>query len=156
MKKEDRCVVYFGNEVTVQVDEEVSAEYKQFKQTFLEKYGSIVDKDGLDQEKWEFIYNLKVLRRGRIKEYAEKYNCEYYEGKRPWGLIDADIALPCATENELNLEETKALVDKGCFCVIEGANMPTTLDAIKFLQEKKYNLCSWDSCKCRWSRCIRT
>ena len=98
--------------------------------------GTIIDKDGLDKEKWDFIYKLKVFRRGRVKEYAEKFNCEYYEGKRPWGVIDADIALPCATENELKLEEAKALVDKGCFCVIEGANMPTTLDAIKFLQSQ--------------------
>ena len=98
--------------------------------------GSIIDKDGIDREKWEYIYELKVYRRGRIKEYAEEFNAKYYEGKRPWGLIAADIALPCATENELNLEEAKALVENGCFYVIEGANMPTTLDAIKYLQEK--------------------
>ena len=98
--------------------------------------GSIIDKNGIDMEKWQYIYNLKVYRRGRIKEYAEKFNAEYYEGKRPWGAMKADIALPCATENELNLSEAKALVENGCFCVIEGANMPTTLDAIKFFQEK--------------------
>ncbi len=97
--------------------------------------GSIIDEDGIDEEKWQFIYELKVYRRGRIKEYAEKFNVKYFEGKRPWGLAKAEIALPCATENELNLEEAKALVENGCFCVIEGANMPTTLDAIEFLQK---------------------
>jgi glutamate dehydrogenase (NADP+) len=99
--------------------------------------GTIIDKDGIDKEKWEFLYNLKVYRRGRIKEYTEKFNGEYFEGKRPWTLIDAHVALPCATENELNLEEAKTLVKNGCFCVIEGANMPTTLDAIHYLQSNE-------------------
>jgi glutamate dehydrogenase (NADP+) len=98
--------------------------------------GSIIDKDGIDREKWEYIYELKVYRRGRIKEYSEKFGAKYFENKRPWGLIKADIALPCATENELNLEEARALVENGCFCVIEGANMPTTLEAIEFFNEK--------------------
>ncbi len=97
--------------------------------------GSIIDKDGINEEKWEFLYDLKVYRRGRIKEYAERFGTDYFEGKRPWGIVEADIALPCATENELNLEEAKALKHNGCFCVIEGANMPTTLDAIKFFRE---------------------
>ncbi len=97
--------------------------------------GSVIDKDGLDEDKWNFLYELKVYRRGRIKEFADKFNVEYHEGKRPWGLTKADIALPCATENELNIDEAKALVENGCFCVVEGANMPTTLDAIHYLQE---------------------
>ena len=99
--------------------------------------GSIIDVNGIDKEKWDYIYELKVFKRGRIREYAEKFNADYFEGKRPWGLTKADIALPCATENELNLNEAKALVENGCFCVIEGANMPTTLDAIEFFKENK-------------------
>ncbi len=97
--------------------------------------GSIIDEDGIDMEKWEYIYELKVYRRGRIKEYAEKFGKKYFQGARPWGLTKADIALPCATENEINLDNAKALVENGCFCVIEGANMPTTLDAVKYFQE---------------------
>ncbi len=98
--------------------------------------GTIIDEDGIDEEKWKYVYELKIYRRARIKEYLEKYpHAKYYQGKRPWGLTKADIALPCATENELNLEEAKALKENGCICVIEGANMPTTLDAIEFIQK---------------------
>jgi len=100
--------------------------------------GTIIDEDGLDEEKWNFIYQIKIHRRGRVREYAEKFknkNVKYYDGKRPWGLTKAEIALPCATENEINLDDAKALVENGCFCVIEGANMPTTLDAIEYLQK---------------------
>ncbi len=98
--------------------------------------GCVIDEDGIDEEKWQFIFELKAFRRGRIREYAEKFpKVKYYDKKRPWGLAKAEVALPCATENEINLEDAKALVENGCFCVIEGANMPTTLDAIDFLQK---------------------
>tara|TARA_B100001057_G_scaffold62090_1_gene55414 strand:- start:5147 stop:5641 length:495 start_codon:yes stop_codon:yes gene_type:complete len=73
--------------------------------------------------------DLKNVKRGRIKEYAEHYGCEFNEG-RPWG-IKCDIALPCATQNELNKEEAETLVANGCICVSEGANMPSTPDAIE-------------------------
>ena len=78
---------------------------------------------------------LKNVKRGRIKEYADKYACEFHEG-RPWG-VNCDIALPCATQNELNEEEAKTLVSNGCMCVSEGANMPSTPEAIAFFQESK-------------------
>ncbi|MCQ2379264.1 MAG: NADP-specific glutamate dehydrogenase, partial [Victivallaceae bacterium] len=75
------------------------------------------------------------VRRGRISEYVEKYkSASYYEGKRPWQLAKADVAMPCATQNELDLDDAKALVSGGCCCVCEGVNMPTTLDATKFIQ----------------------
>ena len=78
--------------------------------------------------------DLKNIRRGRIKEYAQRFTkAVYEEGKRPWGLTEAEVALPSATQNELGLDEAKALVHKGCICVSEGANMPTTLEAIEFL-----------------------
>ena len=92
--------------------------------------GSIIDEDGIDAEKFAFIMNLKNVRRGRIREVAEKYpTVKYAEGKRPWQLVKADIAMPCATQNELELEDAKALIANGCMCVAEGANMPTTLEA---------------------------
>jgi glutamate dehydrogenase (NADP+) len=102
--------------------------------TLSDSNGSIVDEDGVDEEKWSFVMELKNIRRGRIKEYAQTYKkARYVEGKRPWGLAEAEIALPSATQNELELEDAKALVEKGCICVSEGANMPTTLEATEFL-----------------------
>ena len=80
---------------------------------------------------------LKNIFRGRIKEYAEKYpSATYYPGERPWG-VKCDIAMPCATQNELNGDEAQALVDNGCMCVAEGANMPSTPDAIRIFQQHK-------------------
>jgi len=79
---------------------------------------------------------LKNVKRGRIKEYAEKFECEYNEGGRPWG-VNCDIALPCATQNELNEQEAKTLIANGCSCVSEGANMPSTPDAIEVFQNAK-------------------
>ena len=98
--------------------------------------GFIFDSDGINQEKLSFIKNLKNIKRGRIKEYADHYGCEFHEGQRPW-VIKCDIALPCATQNELNKEEAQLLVDNGCICVSEGANMPSTPEAIEvFLSSK--------------------
>jgi len=98
--------------------------------------GFIYDPKGIDSEKLEFIMNLKNIRRGRIKEYAEKYSVEYFEGKRPW-IIKCDIAMPCATQNEINDEEAKLLVKNGCKCVSEGSNMPSTPEAVEvFLNAK--------------------
>ena len=87
--------------------------------------GSIIDEDGIDAEKLAFVQELKNVRRGRIREYAEKFtSAKYYEGKRPWQLVKTDVAMPCATQNELELDDAKALVAGGCMCVCEGANMP--------------------------------
>ena len=91
--------------------------------------GTIYDKDGINDEKLSFVLDLKNNKRGRIKEYADKYNVEYYEGERPWG-IKCDVAIPCATQNEINETEAKALVDNGCLCVTEGANMPSEIKAV--------------------------
>ncbi|MCG8569816.1 MAG: NADP-specific glutamate dehydrogenase [Spirochaetes bacterium] len=99
--------------------------------------GSIIDENGIDQEKWEYVMDLKNVQRGRIKEYADKFGAKYFEGKRPWGLAKAEIALPCATQNEINLDEAKALVENGCYCVSEGANMPTEPQAVEYMLEKK-------------------
>jgi glutamate dehydrogenase (NADP+) len=105
--------------------------------TLSDSNGTIVDEDGVDEEKWEFVMELKNIRRGRIKEYAQTYKkAKYAEGKRPWGLTEVEIALPSATQNEVDLEDAKALVEKGCICVSEGANMPTTLEATELLISK--------------------
>lgn len=94
--------------------------------------GTIIDKDGIDSEKLQYVMELKNVQRGRIKEYADKYkSAEYIEGKRPWGLAEAEVALPSATQNEINSEDAKALVSKGCLCVSEGANMPSTPEAVE-------------------------
>jgi glutamate dehydrogenase/leucine dehydrogenase len=78
--------------------------------------------------------DLKNVRRGRIKEYADKFGCEYHEGIRPW-VVKCEVAMPCATQNELNQEEAKILVKNGCFVISEGANMPSTPEAVEvFLQ----------------------
>jgi len=98
--------------------------------------GSILDPGGINSEKLDYVMDLKNNRRGRISEYAAEYGVQYFEGKRPWMLADADVALPCATQNELNLEEAEALVKGGCLCVSEGANMPTTPDATDFFVQK--------------------
>jgi len=97
--------------------------------------GYIYDVAGIDAEKLAFVMDLKNVKRGRIKEYAAKYGCEFHEG-RPWH-VDCDIALPCATQNELNRDEAKLLIDNGCMCVSEGANMPSTPEAIEVFQNAK-------------------
>ena len=104
--------------------------------TLSDSTGFIYDPSGIDQEKLAWIMDLKNIRRGRISEYAEKFGVEYYEGKRPW-IIRCDIALPCATENEINKEEAETLIENGCLLVSEGANMPSTAEAVEvFLANK--------------------
>lgn len=104
--------------------------------TLSDSSGYIYDANGIDAEKLAFVMTLKNVKRGRIKEYADKFGCEFYKGERPWG-VKCDIALPCATQNELNGEEAKTLVDNGCICVSEGANMPSTPEAIEVFQNTK-------------------
>ncbi len=97
--------------------------------------GTIHDPEGINEDKLAYIMNLKNVVRGRIKEYASAYNsAEYLEGQRPWG-ISVDVALPCATQNELNGEEAATLLANGCLCVAEGANMPSTPEAIEAFHE---------------------
>ena len=98
--------------------------------------GYIYDANGIDASKLAFLMELKNEKRGRIKEYADKFGCEFVEGKTPWG-VKCDIALPCATQNELNGEDAKTLVSNGCMCVAEGANMPSTPEAVEVFLDKK-------------------
>lgn len=104
--------------------------------TLSDSNGYIFDKDGIDAAKLAFIMDLKNVKRGRISEYAEKYNCVYVEGKKPWH-VKCDIAMPCATQNELNYDDAVALVANGCICVSEGANMPSTPAAVEYFIEEK-------------------
>ena len=97
--------------------------------------GSVIDPDGIDEEKFAYVQELKNVRRGRIAEYVQKFpRATYYENRRPWQLTACDIALPCATQNELDLQDAEVLVKNKCIAVCEGANMPTTLEATAFLQ----------------------
>lgn len=99
--------------------------------------GYIYDAEGIDDEKLKFVMELKNVKRGRIKEYVKAYpSAKYTEGERPWGLV-CDIALPSATQNELDAEDAQKLVENGCICVGEGANMPTTPDAIAVFHKAK-------------------
>lgn len=105
--------------------------------TFSDSSGTIYDKEGIDQEKLEFIKDLKNVRRGRVEAYTAKFkSAEYLKGKRPWG-VNVDLAYPCATQNEMNGVEVKTLIENGCKGIFEGANMPTTEDALTYIRSQK-------------------
>ncbi len=105
--------------------------------TFSDSNGFIYDPDGIDQEKINYVKRLKNVIRGRIKEYVKEYpNAKYFPDERPWS-IPCDIAMPCATQNEVNEEEARLLVKNGCYCVTEGANMPCEPAAIAVFHEAK-------------------
>lgn len=104
--------------------------------TLSDSNGTIVDPDGVKGEKWDFFMHLKNVKRGRIKEYADKFKVHYHEGARPW-FVKCDVALPCATQNEVSGDDAKTLVKNGCICVSEGANMPSTPEAIEVYQNAK-------------------
>lgn len=105
--------------------------------TLSDSDGFVYDTEGLTEDKMQYVFELKNVRRGRIREYAEKYpEAVYYPGERPW-KIACDIALPCATQNEIGEDDAEALVKGGCFCVVEGANMPTRPEAIAVFQKSR-------------------
>ncbi len=102
--------------------------------TLSDSKGYIYDPDGVSGEKFDYFLELKQVRRGRIKEYAEKYNVDYFPGKRPWE-VKCDIAFPSATQNEIDAKDAQMLVDNGVMAISEGANMPSTLEAIDIFLE---------------------
>jgi len=105
--------------------------------TMSDSSGYIYDENGIDEEKLAFIMEIKNVNRGRISEYVDKYSsAKFYKGERPWS-VNCDLAMPCATQNELNKEEAEALVKNKVLAVAEGANMPTTPEAIEVLQKAK-------------------
>ena len=105
--------------------------------TLSDSDGFVYDAEGLTEDKMQYVFELKNVRRGRIREYAEKYpEAVYYPGERPW-KIACDIALPCATQNEIGEDDAETLVKGSCFCVVEGANMPTRPEAIAVFQKSR-------------------
>ena len=104
--------------------------------TLSDSSGFIYDKNGLNGEKLGLIKDLKMVRRTRISEYTNHYDAEFFPEQRPWG-IQADVALPCATQNEISLEDAKLLISNGCVAVVEGANMPTVQDGIEYFKAQR-------------------
>ncbi|MBD5333464.1 MAG: NADP-specific glutamate dehydrogenase [Bacteroides sp.] len=99
--------------------------------------GSIYVPDGISEEQLDYIFKLKNIYRGRIREFAEEYDCQYFLGERPWHHVKCDIAMPSATQNEIDGDDARALISNGCIAVSEGANMPSTPEAIReFLNAK--------------------
>ncbi len=132
----DKVCVVSGSGNVAQYTIEKAIELGAKVVTCSDSNGYIYDPDGITTEKLQFIFDLKNVRHGRIKEYAEKFGCQYFEGERPWG-VKCDIALPSATQNEINGEDAQKLVDNGCIAVSEGANMPSTPEAIHIFQKAK-------------------
>ena len=134
---EGKSVVISGSGNVAQFAAEKSIELGAKVLTLSDSGGYIYDEDGIDTEKLEYVMDLKNNKRGRISEYVNEYpSAKYYKGKRPWS-VKCDIALPCATQNELNGDEAKSLINNGCICVSEGANMPSTPDAMHAFQNAK-------------------
>jgi glutamate dehydrogenase/leucine dehydrogenase len=104
--------------------------------TLSDSNGFIYDKNGIDSKKLDFVFELKNVRRGRIKEYAKKFDCQYHEEGWPW-QIKCDLAFPSATQNEIHQDDAKTLVKNGCIAIGEGANMPTTPEGIEVFQKAK-------------------
>ncbi len=104
--------------------------------TLSDSSGYIYDPDGIDAEKLAYVMELKNIKRGRIKEYADKYGAQYFEGKRPWE-VKCDVALPSATQNEIDEDDAKTLIANGCYVVAEGANMPSTPEATEVYLKNK-------------------
>ncbi|AZJ32870.1 MULTISPECIES: NADP-specific glutamate dehydrogenase [Tenacibaculum] len=134
---EGKTVVVSGSGNVAQYATEKATQLGAKVVTLSDSSGYIYDEDGIDAEKLAFVQELKNVKRGRIHEYVEKYpSAKFFKGERPWGT-KCDVALPCATQNELNGDEAKVLVDNGCICVAEGANMPSTPEAIEVFQNAK-------------------
>ena len=134
---EGKTVVVSGSGNVAQYATEKATEFGGKVVTMSDSSGYIYDADGIDAEKLAHVMEIKNVRRGRINEYLVKYpNAKFFAGERPWG-IKCDVALPCATQNELNGEEAKTLLANGCMCVSEGANMPSTPEAVEAFMDAK-------------------
>ena len=130
-----KTVVISGSGNVAQYAAEKSIELGAKVVTLSDSAGYIYDEEGIDAEKLAFLMNLKNKQRGRISEYIKKYSsAQYHEGQRPWS-VKCDIALPCATQNELSGDEAQMLIENGCMCVSEGANMPSTPEAMHTFQK---------------------
>ena len=141
LRKEDsfdgKKVVISGSGNVAQYAAEKAIELGATVLTLSDSGGYILDEEGIDTEKLKHVMFIKNTKRGRISEYTEKYpNAKFIKGERPWS-VKCDIALPCATQNELNGAEAKELIENGCMCISEGANMPSTPEAIHEFQKGK-------------------
>ena len=139
-KKEDikgKTVVISGSGNVAQYAAEKVIQLGGKVVTLSDSGGYIYDKEGIDNDKLAFVMDLKNNKRGRISEYTKKYSsATYHKGEKPWN-VKCDIALPCATQNELNADHAKELLKNGCKCIAEGANMPSTADAIHIFHDAK-------------------
>jgi glutamate dehydrogenase/leucine dehydrogenase len=133
---EGKIVTVSGSGNVAQYATQKATEFGGKVVTLSDSAGYIYDPAGIDAEKLAFVMELKNVKRGRIKEYADKYGCTYVEGKRPWE-VKCDVALPSATQNEIDGDDAKKLIANGCFVVSEGANMPSTPEAILVYQDAK-------------------
>jgi glutamate dehydrogenase (NADP+) len=134
---EGKTVVVSGSGNVAQYAAEKALEFGAKILTMSDSGGYVYDEAGIDEEKLQFIMDLKNERRGRISEYVDVYpSAKYFEGKTPWG-VKCDVALPCATQNELEEADAKKLVENACICVGEGANMPCTPDAVEVFKKAK-------------------
>ncbi|APS37964.1 MULTISPECIES: NADP-specific glutamate dehydrogenase [Salegentibacter] len=134
---EGKTVVVSGSGNVAQYAAEKALEFKAKILTMSDSGGYIYDEAGIDSEKLQFIMDLKNVRRGRISEYVDQYpSAKYYEGETPWS-VKCDVALPCATQNELQKADAEKLIENGCMCVGEGANMPCTPDAVEVFKEAR-------------------
>lgn len=136
-KIEGKTVVISGSGNVAQYAAEKATQLGAKVITLSDSGGYILDEEGIDTKKLQFIMDLKNVKRGRISEYVDEYpNAKYFEGETPWG-VKCDIAMPCATQNELHEEDARTLVKNGCICVGEGANMPCTPEAVEVFQKEK-------------------
>ena len=131
---EGKSVAVSGSGNVAQYATEKATELGAKVITLSDSSGSIYDKDGITTEKLAWVMDLKNNKRGRIKDYAKEFNAEYFEDKRPWSVV-CDIALPCATQNEINGDDAKVLLSNGCKVISEGANMPSDPDAVALFQD---------------------
>ena len=132
-----KTVVVSGSGNVAQYAKEKATQLGAKVVTLSDSSGYILDPEGIDADKLAYVMDLKNVKRGRISEYVKAYpNAKFFKGEKPWD-VSCDVALPCATQNELNGEHAKQLVDNGCICVAEGANMPSTPEAIYEFQKAK-------------------
>ena len=136
MSIKDKVIAISGSGNVAQYACEKAIELGAKVVTLSDSSGYIYDSDGIDQDKLKYVIELKTIKRGRISEYADKYNCQFFKGQTPWSA-KCDIALPCATQNELNEKDAEKLVKNKCFAVCEGANMPSTAGAVNYFISNK-------------------
>ena len=136
MSIENQIIAISGSGNVAQYACEKAIELKGKVVTLSDSSGYIYDPNGIDEKKLKYVIELKTVKRGRISEYAEKFQCQFFEGETPWS-VQCDIALPCATQNELSEQDAEQLVKNKCFAICEGANMPCTADAVNYFLSNK-------------------